>query len=151
VRTTSTHQLNKVQRLAPARRRSRIAWFLLAGFLSSAVPPLVFSGCVTKAAAQAQARAAFLSGQQQALERMQQTQSRGPSITFVGEVKNNVIPWTADLTLARAIVAAGYFGPADPKEIVVLRDGQEMRIDPKALLNGNDILLLPRDVVEVRH
>jgi hypothetical protein len=110
-----------------------------------------FSGCVTKATADAQARAAFLAGQQQALERMQQTQGRANTVTFLGEVKNNLIPWTADLTLSRAIVAAGYFGSADPKEIVVNRDGQEMRIDPKQLLGGNDILMMPRDVVEFRH
>src|SRR5262245_14846994 len=96
-------------------------------------------GCVTKATADAQARAAFMAGQQQALERMQ-TQAQGPTVTFVGEVRNNLVPWSADLTLARAIVAAEYFGPADPKEIVVTRSGQEMRIDPKQLLNGHDIL-----------
>jgi hypothetical protein len=121
------------------------------GFSALVLLSFFFSGCVTKATADAQARAAFLAGQQQALERMQQTQGRANTVTFLGEVKNNLIPWTADLTLSRAIVAAGYFGSADPKEIVVNRDGQEMRIDPKQLLGGNDILMMPRDVVEFRH
>jgi hypothetical protein len=109
------------------------------------------SGCVSKSTAQAQARAAFLQGQQQALERMQQTQPRGPTVTFIGEVRNQLIPWTADLTLARAIVAADYFGANDPSAIVVIRDGQQTAYDPKKLLQGNDVLLEPRDVVEIRH
>jgi hypothetical protein len=112
--------------------------------------PLV-SGCVSKATAQAQARAAYLQGQQQALERMQQTQARGPTVTFIGEVRNQLIPWTADLTLARAIIAADYYGTVDPKSIVVIRDGQQTAYDPKTLLQGNDVLLEPRDVVEIRH
>lgn len=114
-------------------------------FLSIAV----VSGCVSKATAQARARAAFMAGQQQALERMQ-AQNTGPTVTFIGEVRNALVPWTAELTLAKAIVAAEYFGPSDPKEILLSRDGQETRIDPKQLLGGNDILLQPRDVIEIR-
>ncbi|MGH7970622.1 MAG: hypothetical protein ACREIC_17995 [Limisphaerales bacterium] len=107
------------------------------------------SGCVSKTTAQAQARAAFLTGQQQAIERMQQNQA-GPTVTFLGEVKHNLVPWTADLTLAKAIVAAEFYGPRDPSEIVIQREGQQIRIDPKELLHGKDVLLMPRDVVEVR-
>ena len=136
-------------RFSPNPRPFRLGSVL--GFSALALSGFFFSGCVTKATADAQARAAFLAGQQQALERMQQTQGKANTVTFLGEVKNNLIPWTADLTLSRAIVAAGYFGSADPKEIVVNRDGQEMRIDPKQLLTGNDIPLMPRDVVEFRH
>ena len=112
------------------------------------LPPV--SGCVSKATAQAQARAAYLQGQQQALERMQQSQARGPTVTFIGEVRNQLIPWTADLTLARAIVAADYYGRTDPSTIVVIRDGQQTVYDTKKLLQGNDVLLEPRDVVEIR-
>ena len=114
-----------------------------------ALLPLV-SGCVSKATAQAQARAAYLQGQQQALERMQQTQAHGPTVTFIGEVRNQLVPWTADLTLARAIVAADYYGSTDPSTIILIRDGQQTVYDPKKLLQGNDVLLEPRDVVEIR-
>jgi hypothetical protein len=82
---------------------------------------------------------------------MQQTQARGPTVTFIGEVRNQLIPWTADLTLARAIIAADYYGAKDPAAIVVIRDGQQTAYDPKRLLEGNDVLLEPRDVVEIRH
>jgi hypothetical protein len=130
--------------LVLSRSISLAAWSVLALF------PFI-SGCVSKATAQAQARAAYLQGQQQALERMQQNQARGPTVTFMGEVRNQLIPWTADLTLARAIVAADYYGQTDPTSIVVIRDGQQTVYDPKKLLQGNDVLLEPRDVVEIRH
>ena len=110
---------------------------------------LLVSGCVSKATAQAQARAAYLQGQQQALER--QTQPRGPTVTFIGEVRNQLVPWTADLTLARAIVAADYYGSTDPGTIILIRDGQQTVYDPRKLLQGSDVLLEPRDVVEIRH
>ena len=41
-----------------------------------------------------------------------------------GDVKNQVIPWTEDLTLARAIVAADYQSVFDPRTILVIRQGQ---------------------------
>ena len=116
---------------------------------------LCLTSCVSKARARAEARAAFLAGQQQALERMQQNAPAGPTVsptvTFIGEVKNRLIPWTADLTLAKAIVAADYYGSVDPASIVLIRDGQQTVYDPKKLLQGADILLEPRDVVEIRH
>lgn len=121
----------------------------LAGALTLALG-LFIAGCVSKSKAQAQAREAFLAGQQQALERMQ-AQASGPTVTFIGEVKNRVIPWTADLTLARALIAADYYGAIDPRSIVVIRNGQQTTYDVKKLLQGDDILLEPRDVVEIRH
>ena len=138
-----------------SNKRLGVYWIFFSGvsvwaWSGFALLPLAF-GCVSKATAQAQARAAYLQGQQQALERMQQTQARGPTVTFIGEVRNQLIPWTADLTLARAIVAADYYGPSDPSTIVVIRDGQQTAYDPKKLLQGNDVLLEPRDVVEIRH
>lgn len=117
----------------------------------SACSLALLCGCVTKSAAEAQARAAFLAGQQQALERMQQTQNLGPTVTFLGDVRNRVVPWTADLTLAKAIIAAEYLGSVDPKAIVVLRDNHEIQVDPGQLLSGNDMLLQPRDIIELRH
>src|SRR5262245_9743276 len=78
---------------------------------------LVLSGCVTKAKAREQAQAAFLAGQQQAMQRMQQQQlqqtTRGAVVSFVGPITNPNIPWTSDLTLSQAIVQAGYTGGGD--------------------------------------
>ena len=108
------------------------------------------NGCVSKATAQAQAHAAFLAGQQQALERMQQIQPSGATVTCIGEVRNRLLPWTADLTLAKAILAADYYGRGDPTSILLIRDGRQTVYDPKKLLQGADVLLEPRDVVEIR-
>ena len=111
---------------------------------------LAMSGCVTKGQADAQARAAYLAGEQQAMERMRQSQAQGATVTFVGPVRNALVPWTAELTLAKAIVAADYLGPKDPTEIVIRRGTEEIRLDPKKLLGGEDVPLLPRDVVELK-
>lgn len=105
------------------------------------------AGCVSKSKAEAGARAAFLAGQQQGT---QQVQLRGPAVTVIGEVKNKLLPWSIDLTLARAIVAADYYGARDPTEITIIREGHLMPVDPHQLLAGEDIPLLPQDIVELK-
>jgi hypothetical protein len=104
------------------------------------------TGCVTKAKAREQARAAFMAGQQSAMVRMSQPQK--PVVTFIGQVQIPSLPWTADLTLARAIIAAGYIGK-DPKQILIVRGGQAVPVDPKQLLNGEDIPLQSGDLVQI--
>ncbi len=76
-------------------------------------------------------------------------QFRGPSVTVVGEVKNKILPWTIDLTLARAVVAAEYYGAKDPNQITIIRDGHLLPVDPRQLLQGEDIPLQPRDIIEL--
>ena len=39
---------------------------------------------------------------------------------------------------------------SDPAEIVVVREGEELRVDPRKLLEGDDIHLQPRDIVELK-
>jgi hypothetical protein len=127
---------------------SRAAIFRVCGLLLLAV---VFGGCVTKSKANAQARAAYLAGQQEALMRMQrsQPQSQGPIVTFNGDVRNPVVAWTEGLTLARAFLAAGYYGAGDPAQIYIVRNGMATRVDPSQLLAGVDILLRPGDMVRL--
>ena len=109
---------------------------------------IAVTGCTTKTKARDRARAAFVAGQHQALARMMQPHE--PSITVVGHVRNPVIPWTEDLTVARAVVSAGYFGSVDPSVILIVRNGQEIRIEPRQLLSGEDIPLQAGDIVEIR-
>jgi hypothetical protein len=109
------------------------------------------TGCVSKSKAEAQARAAFLAGQQQASVMNQRAQFQGPTVTILGEVKNNLIPWTADLTLAKALLQANYYGSSDPTEILVQRGTQEIRYNSAKLLTGDDLQLQPNDVVILRH
>jgi hypothetical protein len=103
------------------------------------------TGCVTKAKAREQARAAFIAGQESAMMRMSQQK---PVVTFIGQVQTPSIPWTEGLTLARAIVEAGYTGK-DPKQIFIVRGGQAVLVDPKQLLKGEDIPLQSGDLVQI--
>lgn len=107
------------------------------------------AGCVSKAKAKAQAQSAFLAGQQEALARMQQQSAfANATVRINGAVRQNVIPWTESMTLGSALVAAEYFGP-DPLEIIILRSGRPLRVDPKDLLAGRDIQLQPGDVIQI--
>jgi hypothetical protein len=113
---------------------------------------LVFalSGCVSKSKANAQARAAYIAGQQQAMARMQQAQAGGgPCVTVNGEVRNRVVPWTQGMTLAQVLVAAEYTGTTDPGQIIIVHQGVANRVDPAKLLNGVDIPLQPGDIVQL--
>jgi hypothetical protein len=112
------------------------------------------AGCVSKSTAAARARAAFMAGQQQQLQQQtsmmaRQNQIRGPTVTVLGPVRNSLVPWTADLTLAKAVLAAEYYGPRDPSAIIIQRGGKEFTYDPETLLNGQDIPIDPNDVIEI--
>jgi len=117
---------------------------LVAGLLLFAVS---ISGCTTKSKARVKAQAAFLAGQQQSFSPQNRLQTR--TVWVRGEVRNQLIPWNEELTLSKAILAAEYQGFLDPKEIVITRKGETIRIHPKQLLRGEDMLLEPGDVVDV--
>jgi len=121
---------------------------LVAGVTCLVTFPL--TGCVSKSKAEAQARAAFFAGQRQAVEMVQRAQAMGLTVTVLGPVRNPTIPWTNELTLAKALIAANYFGRTDPSEILVERNGQATTYDPKKLLNGEDVPLQPRDIIDIR-
>jgi hypothetical protein len=90
-----------------------------------------------------------MAGQQQAVVRMQQIQGQGSSVTVNGEVRNRVVPWTEGLTLAKAVLAADYYGTKDPGQIIIVHNGIATQVDPRQLLSGVDILLQPGDVVQL--
>jgi hypothetical protein len=107
---------------------------------------LLCTGCVSQKKADAQARAAFAAGQQQAMM-LRGPQPTGNIVTVVGPVRTPSLQWTPDLTLAKAIVNAGYQSPTDPRQIMIVRNGQAVPVDPKSLLAGEDVPLLPGDMV----
>ncbi len=113
-----------------------------------AVAGLSLSGCVSKARARAEAQAAFLAGQRQAAAQRGPAQAGGPVVTIYGSVRRQEVPWQPGLTLAKALVAAGYYGP-EPREIFVVRNGQAKRVDPQVLLGGSDVPLQPGDIIQV--
>jgi hypothetical protein len=76
---------------------------------------------------------------------------QGPTVWVVGGVKNQLIPWTQDLTLVRALIAAEYQGPGDPGQITVIRNGQPpIIVSAQQLLSGQDMPLAAGDRIEVR-
>ena len=113
---------------------------------------LAFSGCVSKYQAEARAKEAFAAGVQQGMRLQQQTQQQTStqSVRIVGDVKNPVLPWRAELTLAQAIVDAGYSGTSPPSDILIVRNGVATQVDVSKLLAGQDTPLQPGDVVQIK-
>ncbi len=95
-----------------------------------------------------------MAGQQQALSHVQpppqQQLVRGPSVTMLGEVKNSLVPWTSDLSLGKAILAAEYQGEGEPSEVVITRNGDKIPVDTTQLLKGQDIQLEPWDMIQIK-
>ena len=112
---------------------------------------LSFNGCVTKKEADARARLAFITGQQQATMRLQQQQQfRGPSVTFVGPVQNFIVGWHEGLTLTEAILSARYSGTVDPSVINIRRNGETIAVDPQKLLTGENVVLQAGDIIDLQ-
>jgi len=117
--------------------------------LCSLVVLLGPAGCVSKSKARTDALAATVAAQQQSMALLGQQQ--GPSVQVRGPVRNPIVPWTEELTLAQAIVAAEYTGFARPRLIIITRGGQVYRMSGLTLLRGReDPLLEPGDVIELK-
>ncbi len=107
-------------------------------------------GCVSKSEARRQAHEAFMAGQLQSVAAAT-ARSQPAGITFRGDVKNETLPWTDDLTLTQAIVSAEYQGMNDPSRIVITRNGQTIQVKPRDLLHGKDVPLEPGDIIDLQH
>jgi hypothetical protein len=80
-----------------------------------------------------------------AIEQMQQ-----PAVYFHGPLQKPIVPWRENLSLAEALLEAGYTSPFSPHSIRVMRQGRTYNIDVQRMLRGTDNpALLPGDVVEV--
>ena len=77
-------------------------------------------------------------------------QLKQPVVYFRGLVQKPIVTWREDLTLAEALLEAGYTQPLSPRVIRVHRQGRSHNVDVTRLLRGMDNPLLePGDVVEV--
>lgn len=118
------------------------------------VAALLAGGCTTKSQARADANASYLRGQAQAMA----VQSRGRlpppappnTVAIIGPVQVTALKWTPDLTLLKTIVAAEYIPAGDPSQINIIRSAQRIPVSAQALLDGRDVPLRPRDVVELQ-
>lgn len=114
---------------------------------------VITSGCTTKSSARANARAAFFAGRAQVLS--DQVGGKIPlpappnTVGIIGPVQVSALRWTSGLTLIKTIVAAEYLPAGDPSRITIHRSGQRISVSPATLLNGGDVPILPRDVVEL--
>jgi hypothetical protein len=115
---------------------------------------VALAGCTSKSKARAEARAAFYAGQAKAFEAQFAPniplRAPGNTVAILGPVNFPALTWTADLTLIKTIVAAEYTPPGEPRQIVITRNGTQFSVNPAELLNGEDIPLLPGDVVELK-
>ncbi|HTD88278.1 MAG TPA: hypothetical protein VK850_17020 [Candidatus Binatia bacterium] len=66
-----------------------------------------------------------------------------------GDVRNHVIPWSDNLTLAGALVEADYMGRMDPLSVTVTRVRKIYRFSASRLLSGADMFLEPGDVIDI--
>jgi hypothetical protein len=112
------------------------------------VVAICIAGCVSKSTAKMQAKEAFMAGQQQAMSRLMQSHG-GPSVSIIGPVRAPSIAWTEGMTVAKAIVAAGYEGKGEPKQIVILRNGYAIPVLAKQLLSGEDVPLEAGDMLQI--
>jgi ABC-type Fe3+-hydroxamate transport system substrate-binding protein len=114
---------------------------------------VVTSGCTTKSKARADAQTAFYAGQARALSDQLATKTPPPAppntVSIIGPVQVSALIWTSDLTLVKTIVAAEYIPAGEPSRITIFRSGQRISVNAATLLNGDDVPILPRDVVEL--
>jgi hypothetical protein len=120
----------------------------LALVLSVAAASLM-GGCASQsqmAKPDARAYQAYIAGQRDATGIPQNR-----AVTIQGDVKNHMVPWTEDLTVAKALVAAEYKGSWDPHQIWVRRGTNRYNVNVRSLLAGKeDPALEPGDVIEIR-
>jgi hypothetical protein len=132
----------------------------LAGIAGLLLFSILITGCVSKSAAEAQARAAYLAGQREAIAQIKEQQAAPGSVsdtpnlpsnvTIIGPVDDPIVPWVDGLTLAKAIVTSVYNSQIDPAMIVIKRSHEEIHISPSRLLSGGDFPLQPGDVIAIQ-
>ena len=111
------------------------------------------AGCAGGDKQQAEARRAYLAGQEQARQAAQRArEQQGPVVFVQGPVRNPVVPWEEGMKLSQAIVAAEYTGFMNPMLIRVLRNGQVagefkgidlLHHEDMELEEGDTILIVP--------
>ena len=127
----------------------KLVWKFICSGMVFIVCGILISGCTTRSQARAQARDAYLAGQNAALQQSQ-AQASMPSVTVLGAVQNSHVPWVAGLTLAQAVATANYLDSHDPKQIIITRDGESATLKAAVLFNGAVVPLEAGDVVELR-
>jgi hypothetical protein len=125
---------------------------------------LLACGCAGKSKRKAEIQRAYASGAMTAQAQMQQARqaqmmqqstpqalpSTEPQVRILGSVRNPVLSWSEDLTLARALVLSDYEKSTAPSLITIFRNNQPLQIDPQRVLQGEDYPLFPGDIVYIQ-
>ena len=107
----------------------------------------LLSGCVSSMESEKRVKQAYNAGQRDALAK----QNKTDQVWVVGNVWNPLLPWTEDLSLAKAIIASAWRGSRDPSDIILRRDGSPaFHFTAGQLLQGFDIPLKAGDRIELR-
>ena len=110
--------------------------------------PLMLNGCASdRSDQQTEAQRQFLAGQDEAFAILER--SGVPVVRVAGPFERPVIQWQEDMTLAQAILAAGYLDNRDPGQIIIQRGPTALNIDPAILLQGEDVQVQSGDVIHV--
>jgi hypothetical protein len=110
---------------------------------------LAAAGCVSQKKANMEARAAFISGEQQAMQaRIHAQQAQGPVVFLQGPIQNPIVQWRENMTLSEAIVAANYTAFMNPRLVRVLRGTQVVgELKGIDLLHHQDMSVEPGDTI----
>ncbi|MGC8829174.1 MAG: hypothetical protein ACP5MG_03210 [Verrucomicrobiia bacterium] len=99
--------------------------------------------CTTRSSAEKRAREAFIQGQMLA-----HTQSAQQIVTVRGDVMNPTIPYTKDLTLAKALLAARWRGIREPSFITIIRGEESFKLRTRDFfVAGEDLPLEAGDII----
>ena len=119
----------------------------LTAVFSLAFVAALAAGCARKKTHGMEGYNSLVRAQQEALTAQLQGQ---PAVYFRGPVQHPVILWRENLTLAEAILEAGYVNKFTPHAIRIGRQAQIYNVNVQRLLRGTDNPVLePNDLVEV--
>jgi len=121
--------------------------------LSLWIPALLGLGLVMAGCKSSQ-KGAGRDGYNQLIRSQQQAlaidQMGAPAVYFVGPVQQPVVLWREDLSLAEALLEAGYKSQFSPHAIRVTRQRRTYNVDVQRLLRGTENPALePGDRIEV--
>jgi hypothetical protein len=115
--------------------------------LISALLISLAGGCASKKKHGMEGYHSMIRAQEEAMTLQLQGQ---PAVFFRGPVQKPIVIWRENLTLAEALLEAGYVDKFSPHSIRISRQGQNYNVNVQRLLRGSDNPLLePGDVVEV--
>jgi hypothetical protein len=106
-------------------------------------------GCVSQKKAKMEARAAFVSGEQQAMQaRIHAQEAQGPVVFLQGPIQNPVVQWRENMTLSEAIVDANYTAFMNPRLVRLIRGTQVVgELKGIDLLHHQDLDVQPGDTI----